>query len=267
MSWNRKSALFSLGVLLSLLFSSTAAASVAASDSGGNTSTPIHHFVVLMQQNHTFDNYFGTYPGVNGLPAQACMPSSFPDERARTCIKPFHLEDYPVIDMPHNGNVFEMDYNGGRMDGFVRSIRTYNLDGALAMAHYNQQDIGYYWGLASQYVLFDNYFSSAKAGSVPNRMYWVTGVPGTNTNNIPQQGFGDLKTIFDELQARGISWKFYVAYYDPSLTYRTLGKLNYLPPQVQWVPLLSFDRFLDDPKLSSHIVETVLQGPSERHAA
>jgi phospholipase C len=255
MSWNRKTALFSLGVLLSLLFSNTATANAAVPQQDSNTRTPIHHFIVLMQQNHTFDNYFGTYPGVNGIPASACMPASFPDERTRTCVKPFHLGNYPVVDMPHNGNVFDMAYNGGAMDGFVRSIRTYNLDSQLPMAYYAQQDIGYYWGLAGQYVLFDNYFSSAKAGSVPNRMFWVSGVPGTSTNNIPQQGFGNLKTIFDELQARGISWKFYVAYFDPTLNYRSLGRLDYLPPQVQWVPLLSFDRFLDDPKLSSHIVD------------
>ena len=255
MNRNKKSALLFCAVLLSMLFSSTATANVAASSPDTETRTPIHHFIVVMQQNHTFDNYFGTYPGANGVPAGACVPSNFPDERTRTCVKPFHIVNYPVIDLPHNSDVFGMDYNNGKMDGFVRSIRTYNLDGTLAMAHYDSKDIGYYWGMANQYVLFDNYFSSAKAGSVPNRMFWVSGVPGTATNNIPAQGFGYLNTIFDELQARGISWKFYVAYYDPSLTYRSLANLKYLPPQVQWVPLLSFDRFLDDPKLAGHIVD------------
>jgi phospholipase C len=254
MTRKRISALFTCAILLSMLFSGRASVSAAAKPAA-DTRTPIHHFIMLMQQNHTFDNYFGTYPGANGIPSSVCVPSSFPDERTRTCVKPFHLENYPVVDMPHNGNVFDMDYNGGKMDGFAKTLRTYNLDGSLAMAYYDQRDIGYYWGLANQYVLFDNYFSSAKAGSVPNRMFWVSGVPGTTTNNIPAQGFDNLNTIFDELQARGISWKFYVANYDPNLTYRSLAHLNYLPPQVQWVPLLSFDRFISDPTLSSHIVD------------
>jgi phospholipase C len=242
-------------LLLSLLFSSTSTARVAAVEPAAQTRTPIQHFIVLMQQNHSFDNYFGTYPGVDGFPANTCIPSSFPDERTHLCVKPFHLETHPVVDMPHNVQVFNMDYDGGLMDGFVRTIRTHNLDGALAMAYYDNREVGYYWGLAGQYVLFDRYFSSAQAGSVPNRMFWVAGQPGVTTNNIPSTGFGNMLTIFDELQAKGISWKYYVANYDPTLNYRSLAKLNILPPQVQWVPLLSFDRFIDDPTLSSHIVD------------
>src|SRR5512142_1116113 len=251
----RRSVLLSCLILFSLLFSGTGMASVSALDPAAQTNTPIQHIILLMQQNHTFDNYFGTYPGADGLPVGTCVPSTFPDEMVKSCVKPFHIVRYPVVDLPHNSNVFDADYNGGLMDGFVRSIRTFNLDGSLAMAYYNDQDIGYYWGLANQYVLFDHYFSSAKAGSVPNRMFWISGTPGVTTNNIPNQGFGDLPTIFDRLQARGISWKFYVANYDPRLNYRSIANLTYLPPQVQWVPVLSFARFIDDPKLSSHIVD------------
>ncbi len=239
---------------LSIILSGTQAMQAAASSSDGNTRTPIHHFITVLQQNHTFDNYFGTYPGADGLPAYTCMPSNPPDE-LKTCIAPFHVGAYPVTDIGHNNDVFSMDYNGGKMDGFVRSLDGSYMDGRLAMAYYNSQDIGYYWNLAQEYVLFERYFSSAHVGSVPNRMYWVAGVPGTTTNHIPTQGFNNLVTIFDRLQERGISWKFYVANYDASLNYRSLKDLAYLPPQVQWVPLLSFDRFIDDPRLSSHIVD------------
>jgi phospholipase C len=249
-----KSAAFATLVLLSLLVSGMGTVDAAAREPSA-ARTPIQHFIVLMQQNHTFDNYFGTFPGADGIPPYTCMPSNFSDERTNTCVKPFHIENYPVIDMPHNSNVFESDYNGGKMDGFVRSIRSFNLDGSLAMAYYDYRDISYYWGLAKQYVLFDRYFSSAHAGSVPNRMFWIAGQPGTMNNNIPADGFGDMQTIFDRLEAQGISWKFYVANYDPNLTYRSIASLTYLPPQVQWVPVLSFARFIDDPKYSSHIVD------------
>jgi len=86
-------------------------------------------------------------------------------------------------------------------------------------------------------------------------MFSVSGMPGSDKNRIPTNGFGDIPTIFDRLEERGITWKYYVKDYDPSLNYRSLEELDYLPPQVQWIPLLGFDRFLDDPKLFSHIVD------------
>jgi phospholipase C len=64
-----------------------------------------------------------------------------------------------------------------------------------------------------------------------------------------------VPTIFDRLQESGISWKFYVQNYDPKITYRNLGTVGNRASQVIWVPLLNFDRFLDDPELSSHIVD------------
>jgi phospholipase C len=128
-------------------------------------------------------------------------------------------------------------------------------DGTLSMAHYDETDLAYYWNLADQYVLFDRYFTSAHTGSIMNRMYWVSGSPGAEINRIPATGYQDIPTIFDALQERGISWKFYIRNYDPTLNYRSLQELDYLPPQVQWLPLLSMDRFLDDPELSSRIVD------------
>ena len=123
------------------------------------------------------------------------------------------------------------------------------------MGYFDDQDLPYYWNLADEFVLFDNYFSSAHTGSITNRMFWVSGRAGREFNRIPEGGFGNIPTIFDKLQERGISWKFYIRNYDPDLNYRKLNELDFLPPQVQWMPLLSFDRFLDDPELSSRIVD------------
>jgi len=134
-------------------------------------------------------------------------------------------------------------------------LKKINQDGQLSMGHFTDKHIPFYWNLADQYVLFDNYFSSAHTGSITNRMYWVAGKPGSEFNRIPPEGFGDIPTIFDRLQERGISWKFYIKDYNPDLNYRTAKQLDFLPPQVQWVPLLAYDRFLDDPELSSRIVD------------
>lgn len=217
--------------------------------------TPIRHLIVLMQQNHTYDNYFGRYPAGDGLPAGICIPVD-PFEPDRTeCIQPYPIRDNPVADLDHSTSTFQEQYNEGSMDGFVFAQDKRGQDGRISMGFYDDQDIPYYWNLADEYVLFDRFFSSAFGGSVWNRMFWVAGVPGNEKNSIPEEGFGDIPTIFDRLEERGISWKFYVNNYDPNLTYRTLGDTGVLDPQVQWVPLLGFDRFIESATLSSHIVD------------
>jgi phospholipase C len=243
-----------LFILLNLVLS-LGVTQAADAQSENEPTTPIEHFIVVMQQNHTFDNYFGTYPGANGIPSDICMPVSLTDEKNRKCVTPFEIGTHPISDLSHSDTIFQTQYQNGRMSGFVDALTRLNQDGVLAMGHFDDSDIPFYWNLADQYVLFDNYFSSAHTGSITNRMFWVSGKPGSEFNRIPENGFGDIPTIFDHLEERGISWKFYIKDYDPSLNYRTVKELDFLPPQVQWVPLLSMDRFLDDPELSSHIVD------------
>ena len=244
-----------LFVLLNLTLPAFAAQPVSAYQSETKTSTPIQHFIVVMQQNHTFDNYFGTYPGANGIPKNVCLPSSLPNPGTEACVKPFKITNQPMSDLAHSDTTFAGQFQNGKMNGFIDALNKLNQDGTLSMCYFDDSDIPFYWNLADQYVLFDNYFSSAHTGSIANRMFWVAGQPGDKSNRIPKDGFQNIPTIFDSLQKRGISWKFYIKNYDPSLNYRSLANLSYLPPQVQWVPLLSMDRFLDDPDLSSHIVD------------
>ena len=219
--------------------------------------TPIEHFIVLMQENHSFDNYFGTYPGADGIPAGTCMPVE-PANPSSGCVRPFHIGDNDVqMDDPaHSGAIHRVQYNDGRMDGFVYALNQRNQDGRLAMGFYDDRDIPYYWNLADEFVLFDRFFTSASRGSFANHVFWVTATAGSERGDLDEDGLGDLPTIFDSLQERGISWKFYVQNYDPEITYRTVDEF---PPnraaQVIWVPLLNYARFIDDPELSSHIVD------------
>ena len=243
-------------ILLSLAVSAIPSLGVsAAPGSQAETATPIQHLVVVMQQNHTFDNYFGTYPDANGFPPDTCMPISLSNPGSMDCVAPFSIDSYPIEDLSHSSATFKHQYQNGKMNGFIDALNRLNQDGALAMGYYGEESVPYYWNLADQFVLFDNYFSSAHTGSITNRMFSVSGGPGDGFNRIPEKGFGDIPTIFDKLQERGITWKYYIKDYDPSLNYRNLQELDYLPPQVQWVPLLGFDRFLDDPELFSHIVD------------
>jgi phospholipase C len=241
--------------ILSLFVSCLGASSGAAFGSEEVTNTPIEHIIVVMQQNHTFDNYFGTYPNAAGFPPNTCVPISLSDPRNTSCLAPFHIDTHQIVDLSHSEPTFEAQFRSGKMDGFVDALFQKHQDGTLAMGYFDGSDLPYYWNLADEFVLFDNYFSSAHDDSLKNRMYWVSGSPGNGTNRIPSGGFEGIPTIFDRLQERGISWKFYINNYDSKLNYRSLKELENLPPQIQWVPLLSFDRFLDDPNLSSRIVD------------
>ena len=219
--------------------------------------TPIEHFVVLMQENHSFDNYFGTYPGADGIPPGTCMPLN-PADPTQGCVEPFHIGDNEVesADLDHSAATHRLQFNDGRMDGFIYALGLRNQDGRLAVGYYDDRDIPLYWNIADQYVLFDRFFSSAAAGSLINHMFWVAGAPGDGGDRFLPEGMGDLPTIFDRLQEQGISWKFYVQNYDPGLNYRTVHNFpGNRASQVVWVPILNFDRFIDDPELSSHIVD------------
>jgi hypothetical protein len=166
-----------------VLAGSFAAPAVAA------PATPIEHFVVLMQENHSFDNYFGTFPRANGIPANTCMPVG---HARRPCVRPFHLGGGSTPDLAH-------DAGSHRMDGFIRA-ESRNRQSVVrsVMGYYDGRDLPFYWNVAEEYVLFDRFFAASPAGSVANHRLWVSG-------------------IFRRLEKRGISWKFYVQNYDPRL--------------------------------------------------
>ena len=233
--------------------SAPAAAPVAPTGSGPAAATPIEHVVYLMQENHTFDNYFGTYPGADGLPAGVCMPRD-PEIPDGECVEPFRVGGRAVQDLGHSEGIFTGQYNEGRMDGFVHAHDRLGAEGELAMGYYDDGDIPFYWNVADEYVLFDRFFSSSKGGSVWNHMYWVAGVPGSDKDVVPVDGF-DAPTIFDRLEAAGVTWKFYIQNYDPTITYRNRAGLGDRGAQVIWAPVLAYPRFLDNPALFGKIVD------------
>jgi phospholipase C len=240
-------------LILAVLGFVLTAPSSRAAEAAAQAKTPIEHIIVVMQENHSFDNYFGTYPGADGLPLDACMPVDPTAGPHSPCVKPFHLAQNATENLGHNATIFSGQYRGGGMTGFVGAHRQSGKDGALAMGYYDGSDLPVYWALANDYVLFDRFFSSAAAGSIRNYMFWVTGSPGGSRDKIPAQGWGDIPTIFDRLEEQGISWKFYVDHYDPRATFRSPDGPGM---QVARVPLLAFARYVDNPSLAqSHIVD------------
>jgi phospholipase C len=198
---------------------------------GANTTTPIKHFVVLMEEGRSFDSIFGTYPNADGLSADLCIKLA-----STTCAKPALAGE-----------------EGIRLLEPADQTQT----GYMTLSHYDDTHVPYFWNVAEEYVLLDRYFSSSRANPDSanwNRMFSVAGVSG-NVRRIPAQGYSEIATIFDRLQESGVSWKFYVENYDPTLTYRALRPGQPVPAQLSRVPLLGFERFVDDNSLSSRIVD------------
>lgn len=201
--------------------------------------TPVQHFVYLMQGDRTFDHYFGTYPGADGLTAGISQPRD-PAHPGAGTVAPYPLHGSPPLSPGAGPRLVRQQYDDGRMDGFVSAFERQGRDGRVAMGHYDRRDLPFYWNAADRYELFDHFFASSLDGTRANRAHWVAGT-------------ADLTgpTVFDRLEEAGVSWKFYVQNYDPKQTYRSPDPTT----QTVRVPLLDLPRFVDNRRLSAHIVD------------
>jgi phospholipase C len=161
----------------------------------------IKNIVIVLQENHTFDNYFGTYPGADGTAGKSyCLPDAL---GSPVCISPFHDTSLTPVDLNHNWKSAHADYDSGKMDAFV-----YSEGNAETMGYYDRQDLGRYWKAADVYVLCDRYFTSVMSESAPNHLFLVAGTAGgIIDNNVPNTI--DFPPIFRQLDGAGISWKVY----------------------------------------------------------
>jgi phospholipase C len=216
--------------------------------------TPIRHFIFLMQGDRTFDNYFSTYPGANGASSEMCQALVL-RKPENGCVKPFSLHGQTVKPLAPGNTVLDYQYDHGRLDGFVAAYLRQGRDGTAAMGYYDRRDVPYYWAVADRYVLFDNFFASVRHGIRANRSYWVSAAqqPG-GADSVSSSGYAYQATIFDRLQAAGVSWKFYVEGYNSRETFRSKSATNQAAQTVR-VPLLNYSRFVDDPALNQHIVD------------
>lgn len=245
-------------VVSAALLALAVAASPAVSSGAGSHDprTPIRHFVVVMQENHTFDNYFGTYPGADGIPAGTRMPlETGTGTGSAAYATPFHIGSGAAMDLNHSTASALRAFHRGSMDGFS-TAQDIGPQARQVMGYYNGHDLPLYWNMADQYVLFDRFFSSAMGGSLVNHFYWTSaGVGNVKALDIVRPL--NVPTIFDRLQSAGVSWKFYVQNYDPNIDYRKVNSVT-IPnaaSQTVWCPLLDIPRFVRDPALNSHIVD------------
>jgi phospholipase C len=145
--------------------------------SANPVTSPIKHIVVIMQENRSFDNYFGTYPGSNGIPKNVCVPVDPDHLNNGQCVKPFLSIDPISEDMPHGYQSSVTAFDNGKMDGFMLAEN----EDPKTMSYYDNKTIPYYWDLAKHYVLADNFYSSVLSYSLPNHWYSVAGqAPATS---------------------------------------------------------------------------------------
>jgi phospholipase C len=153
----------------------------------------IKHVIVIMQENRSFDSYFGTYPGADGIPMSNGVPAvCVPAAGASQCIHPFHDQYDLNAGGPHSFQADTADVNGGQMNGFVNEQRTGGtqqcaeqtdpsctpVDSTTAhdvMGYHTGADIPNYWSYARNFVLQDHMFESVSSWSWPSHLYLVSG--------------------------------------------------------------------------------------------
>ena len=188
-----------------------AGCSPASGESGSTTSSPagpspgpeltkleqaqlhLKHLVFIVQENRSFDHYFGTFPGANGFPMRNGRPSvCVPDPIAHACVRPYHTSEQLQEGGPHAQRHSELDVNGGRMDGFVRTV----VDSPLycsdhrdasrcrdylgpqgqpdVMSYHTAKEIPNYWRYARTFVLQDRMFAPADSWTLPAHLFLVS---------------------------------------------------------------------------------------------
>ena len=141
--------------------------------SGGTqaVANPIKHIIVITQENRSFDHYFGTFPGADGIPPGVCVP----DPAARTCVKPFHSTADLTYGGPHDDSAATADIDGGKMDGFIAQAEHDNSPNPQdVMSYKDAREIPNYWAYAQHFVLEDHLYESNASWSLPSHMYTVS---------------------------------------------------------------------------------------------
>jgi phospholipase C len=148
----------------------------------------IQHVIVIMQENRSFDDYFGTYPGADGIPMAHGIPTvCVPDPAHGGCVRPYPDHSDVNSGGPHGAPQSRADVNHGKMDGFVKMSEqaqnncadptnpdcsaTKTVD---VMGYHTQSDIPNYWKYAHDFVLQDHMFEPTASWSLPEHLFQVS---------------------------------------------------------------------------------------------
>ncbi|MBR7837276.1 phospholipase C, phosphocholine-specific [Actinospica durhamensis] len=208
------------GTALASMLSTTIAkaASIPAARRTG-TLADVEHIVVLMQENRSFDHYFGTLRGVRGFgdPRPVTLPSGrsvfHQQDASGDTLLPFHpsaknLGLQFLEDLAHDWNSTHLAWNGGAYDQWLPN------KGPTTMAYLERGDIPFHYALADAFTVCDAYHCSLLTCTDPNRYYLWTGYTGNDGQgggpvlDNAEAGY-DWSTYPERLLEAGVSWKVY----------------------------------------------------------
>jgi phospholipase C len=248
----------------------------------------IKHVIVIMQENRSFDSYFGTYPGADGIPKDVCVP----DTVRGGCVRPFHDRRDRNSGGPHGAVQARRDIAGGAMNGFVGEAeggRRTCVDpndpvcsqpgaGTDVMGYHDWHELPNYWDYARNYVLQDHMFEPNSSWSLPEHLFLVSewsarcAVPGdpfscvnalqgpgsppdfrgNKERTAPDYAWTDLTYLLHKYR---VSWRYYVlAGNQPDCADDAMDcvrvKQNAKTPGI-WNPLPYFDTVREDGELAN----------------
>jgi phospholipase C len=203
---------------------------VTASDSAGSFSqtlpititnhagiTNIRHIIFLVQENHSFDNYFGVLGqykasqgyqnDVDGMPLNVVLLNTQGQP-----VSPFHTKTECIHTLSPIWDHIYLSVDGGKMDKFMNSSGYVPADPTVtrAMGYYDQTDLPYYYEAATQFATSDRFFSPVLSQTLPNRMYLFAATSfGHIRPDPPPSGGWTQPTIFDHMDQAGVSWRYY----------------------------------------------------------
>ena len=223
----------------------------------------IHHVIWIIQENHSFDNYFGTFPGADGPSPSTCIPVM---PGSSQCVKPFHMpEGEPIYDLRHGWVDEHAAYDNGKMDGFVWAEGT-----PLTMAYLDDRDIPNYWAYARHFTLCDRFFSSEMSESLTNHLYSVAAQSGGLIGGLSsveeieevlgEKGGFSFASIVKSFSQGHVTWKYYVETRPMSEDHESYGVMPSLwfgAPKTfsLWNPLPGFKAVREDPEQMKNLVD------------
>ena len=198
----------------------------------------IKHVFVIVEEGHTFDNYFATFPGANGAdPKTAGLHA---------------ISTTGTTQLASDAGAARTAYNRGKMNGFTAAQSGHAA--AASLGYFPPSDLDAYWQLARSNTLMDEFFSSGLGGSIDNHMYLVAGqaVPPDQLKNA---GGYSLPTIFDRLDRAGKNWRAYIRHYDSTVNYHRAGEYASFVPQIVRVPMLNMPAIVDEPSRFANLTD------------
>jgi phospholipase C len=184
---------------------------------GSDCLPQIEHIVILMMENHSYDNYLGMLTGRgDGLPLDDHgMPTAqnVASDGTMVGMRRFSGSRQMKYVPTQSWNASHIQWDGGACAGFVRSIEQTvpGRDASVAMTYWDQDDLPFYYGLARTFPLATRWFCSCLGPTFPNRRFLIAGTAHGLIDDLPF-GMADYPatgTIFDLLDAHGISWANY----------------------------------------------------------